>query len=187
MLRKNRVLPLPIAALVLFLLLPASFGATELRPTRRVLIFYEAGTAYPAVNLVDQGIGAALDTSGYSLEVYREYMDALLFPDPSDQQRFREFYIRKYQDRKPDVIITVGPIPLKFMVERRDEAFPGVPVIYCFPQWTPGSPMLPSDFTGVERDFASQETIQVALRLRPDTRHIVVVGGTSFIDTQVES
>jgi len=187
MLRKNRVLPLPIAALVLFLLLPASFGATELRPTRRVLIFYEAGTAYPAVNLVDQGIGAALDTSGYSLEVYREYMDAILFPDPADQQRFREFYIRKYQNRRPDVIVTMGPSPLRFMVEMRDRAFPGVPIVFCYPNWLPSSPTLASDFTGVENDLEPSETIQAALRLQPGTNHIFVVGGTSFIDTLTEA
>jgi PAS domain S-box-containing protein len=181
------VLRITIAVLVLFVLLPASIRATEPQPIRRVLILFEVGTSYPGANLIDQGIRSALDASPYKLEVYREYMDTLLFPDPADQQRFREFYIRKYQNRKPDVIITIGPIPLKFMVERRDEAFPGVPIIYCFPQWTPGSPTLPSEFTGVERDFASLETIQVALRLRPGTRHITVVGGTSFIDTQIEA
>jgi PAS domain S-box-containing protein len=180
------VLRITIAVIVLFLLLSASIRATEPPPIRRVLILYEVGTSYPGINLIDQGIRAALDASPYKLEVYREYMDALLFPDPADQQRFREFYIRKYQNRKPDIIITVGPLPLKFMAERRDEAFPGVPIIYCFPQWTPGTPTLPSDFTGVERDFASLETIQVALRLRPGARHIVVVGGTAFIDTQIE-
>jgi PAS domain S-box-containing protein len=181
------ILRITIAALGVFCLLPGCLEAAEPQPIRRVLILYEVGTSYPGVNLLDQGIRAALDDSPNKPEVYREYMDTLLFPDPADQQRFREFYIRKYQNRKPDVIITVGPFPLKFMVERRDEAFPGVPVIYCFPRWTPGSPTLPSDFTGVERDFASLETIQVALRLQPGTRHIIVVGGTSFLDTQIEA
>lgn len=181
------VLRITIAVLIVFCFLPGSVGATEPKPIRRVLILYEVGTSYPGINLADQGIHAAFDASPYKLEVYREYMDSVFFPDPADQQRFREFYIRKYQNRKPDVIITIGPIPLKFMVEKRDEAFPGVPIIYCFPQWTPGSPTLPSDFTGVERDFASLETVQVASRLLPGTRHIVVVGGTSFIDTKVEA
>ena len=121
------VLRITVAVFVLFFLLPASISATEPQPIRRVLILYEVGTSYPGVNLIDQGIRAALDASPYKLEVYREYMDALLFPDPADQQRFREFYIRKYQNRKPDIIITIGPTPLKFMVERRDEAFRDIP------------------------------------------------------------
>ena len=110
MLRKAiRVLRLSIAVLVLFRFLPGSRGATAREPIRRVLILYEAGTAYPGVNLADQGIRAALDTSPYRLEVYREYMDSILFPDPADQQRFRKSYVRKYQNRRPDLIIAVGP------------------------------------------------------------------------------
>src|SRR6516225_3690154 len=118
--KATRVLPLVLA---LCSFEPGSFGSTELNPVRRVLILYEAGTAYPGVNLVDQGIRAALDTAPYKLEVYREYMDSILFPDPADQQRFREFYIRKYRNRRPDVIITMGPSPLKFVVEMRDRGF----------------------------------------------------------------
>jgi PAS domain S-box-containing protein len=148
---------------------------------------YEAGTAYPGINLVDQGIRAALDTAPYQLEVYREYMETILFPDPNDQQRFREFYIRKYQNRRPDVVITMGPSPLKFMVEMRDRGFPDVPIVFCYPNWLPSSPALASDFTGVENDLEPLETIEAALRLQPGTRHIFVVGGTAFIDRQTQA
>jgi len=187
LLRANRVLPLSITVFVLFCFVCGSLWATELKPTRRVLILYEAGTAYPAVNLVDQGIRAALDTSPYTLEVYREYMETILFPDPNDQQRFREFYIRKYQNRRPDVVITMGPSPLRFMVEKHDRGFQGVPIVFCYPNWLPSSPTLASDFTGVENDLESFETIEAALRLRPGTRHIFVVGGTAFFDTQTQA
>jgi hypothetical protein len=181
------LLPLFIAVLVLVHLLPGSIGATELRPIRHVLIFYEAGTSYPGINLADLGIRPALDTSPYKLEIYREYMDAILFPDQADQEQFREFYVRKYQNRKPAIIITMGPHPLNFMVEMRDRGFPGVPIVFCNPAWAPRSPTLPSDFTGVEDEFASFETIQTALRLLPGTRHIIVVAGVLAAEKQVEA
>ena len=82
-------------------------------------------------------------------------MDTLLFPDPAVQQEFRDFYIRKYQNLKLDVIITVGPSPLKFMEEVHQRAFPGVPIVFCLPFGSaPGAPALDSDFTGVENDMA---------------------------------
>jgi len=171
---------------VLFCCLPCSAGEAQSKPVRRVLIFNEVGTAYPGINLMDQGIRSALRTSPYKLEVYREYMDTLLFPDPADQQRFRDFYIRKYQNRKPDVIITVGPSPLKFMLETHHSAFPGVPIAFCLPTWGPGTPVLDSDFTGVENAFAPFETIEAALRLQPSTKHIVVVGGAGAHDKLLE-
>ena len=81
------------------------------------------------MNIINEGIQTALHDSPYQLEFYSEYLDTILFPDPAAQQEFRTFYIRKYQNRRPDVIITVGPSPLKFMLEVHQRAFPGVPII----------------------------------------------------------
>ena len=112
-------------------------------------------------------------------------MDTTLFPDPAVQQEFRDFYIRKYQNRKPDVIITVGPSPLKFMEEVHQKAFPGVPIVFCLPNGSaPGAPALDSDFTGVENDMAPAETLEIALQLQPGTKHVVVVGGVADFDKQ---
>lgn len=169
-------------SLALLCLMLGSFAEAQIR-AQRVLILNEAGTAWPRINLIDQGIRAALESSPQPLEFYREYLDTILFPDPADQQRFREFYLRKYRDRRPDVIITVGPSALKFMTETHAAAFPGVPIVFCYPNWAPGSPVLDSDFTGVENELAPSETIEAALRLQPGTTHIVLVEGTSFHDT----
>ena len=57
-------------------------------------------------------------------------MDTALCPDLADQQEFRDFYLRKYQSRTPDVIITVGPSPLKFMEQVHLRVFPGVPIVF---------------------------------------------------------
>lgn len=173
--------------LALLCLMLGSGGEGEVQP-RRILVLYEAGTAYPGIKLVEQGLRAALDTSHDKLEVYREYMETILFPDPADQERFREFYIRKYKDRRPDVIITVGPSPLKFMIEDHESAFPGVPIVFCVPYWVPSTlPLLDSDMTGVLNDIAADKTIQAAVHLEPGTKRIVVVGGMSFNDIQVEN
>jgi PAS domain S-box-containing protein len=172
-----------LAALAaVFLSLPIAAPAKEVR---RILILNEVGTSYPAINIINEGIQTALHNSPYQLEFYSEYLDTILFPDPAAQQEFRDFYIRKYQNRRPDVIITVGPSPLKFMLEVHQRAFPGVPIIFCLPNGdVPGTPTLDSDFTGVENDTAPAETLQIALRLQRGTKHVVVVGGVSDFDKQ---
>jgi len=137
------------------------------------------------MNIINEGIQTALHDSPYQLEFYSEYLDTILFPDQAAQQEFRTFYIRKYQNRRPDVIITVGPSPLKFMLEVHQRAFPGVPIIFCLPYGTmPGTPSLDPYFTGVENDMAPAETLEIALRLQPGTKHVVVVGGISDFDKQ---
>ena len=161
-------------------------GAEPTKEIRRILILNEVGTSYPGVAIINGEIQAALNGSPYHLEFYSEYMDTGLFPDPAEQQEFRDFYLRKYQNRKPDVIITVGPSPLKFMEEVHQRAFPGVPIVFCLPALgSPGAPALDSDFTGVENDMAPAKTLEVALRLRPGTEHVVVVsGGIADYDKQ---
>jgi PAS domain S-box-containing protein len=175
---------LPLAAFAA-LALPYSISAAPKKEVRRILILNEAGTSYPAINIINEGIQTALQDSPYQLEFYSEYLDTILFPDPAAQQEFRAFYIRKYQNRRPDVIITVGPAPLKFMLDVHERAFPGVPIIFCLPHGTmPATPSLDPDFTGVESDMAPAETLELALRLQPGTKHVVVVGGVSDFDKQ---
>ena len=95
------------------------------------------------MSIINQGIQTVLNDSPYRLEFYSEYMDTTLFPDPATQQEFRDFYVRKYQNRKPDVIITVGPSPLKFMQEVHQKAFPGIPIVFCVPNGSvPGAPRI---------------------------------------------
>ncbi len=174
-----------LAALAAIFSLSQPIGAEPQKQIRRILILNEAGTSYPAITIINNGIQAALNDSPYRLEFYSEYMDTLLFPDSADQQEFRDFYLRKYQNRKPDVIITVGPSPLKFIQEVHERAFPGVPIVFCLPYGTaPGAPSLDSDFTGVENDMAPAQTLEIALRLQRGTEHVVVVGGVSDFDKQ---
>jgi PAS domain S-box-containing protein len=164
------------------------FAAAQTKEVRRVLILNEVGPSYPAIALSNQGIQSALNDSQYRLEFYSEYFETLLFPDPAIQQEFRDFYIHKYQNRKPDVIITVGPSPLKFMKQYHKEAFPGVPIVFCLPEGSvPGTPALDSDFTGTENDIAADRTLEIALRLQPGTEHVMVVGGVSDVDKQEQA
>jgi signal transduction histidine kinase len=175
-----------LAALAAVFFLSQPIGAEPPKEIRRVLILNEVGISYPGIAIINAGIQAAVNDSPYRLEFYSEYMDTGLFPDPADQQEFRDFYLRKYQKRKPHVIITVGPSALKFMKEVHQTAFPGVPIVFCLPAaGAPGAPALDSDFTGVENDMAPAKTLEIALRLRPGTAHVVVVnGGIANFDKQ---
>jgi len=175
-----------LAALAVVFFLSQPIGAEPPKEIRRVLILNEVGISYPGIAIINAGIQAALNDSPYRLEFYSEHMDTGLFPDPADQQQFRDFYLRKYQKRKPHVIITVGPSPLKFMQEVHQRAFPGVPIVFCLPALgAPGAPALDSDFTGVENDISVAKTLETALRLQPGTEHVVVVsGGIANYDKQ---
>jgi len=183
-----------LAYLVAYLCTIATFAvivtcpiaAAPTKEVRRILILNEENATYPGIRIINQGIQTGLNDSPYQLQLYSEYMDTSLFPDQAVQQEFRDSYIRKYQNIKLDVIITVGPSPLKFMQEEHQRVFPGVPIVFCLPTLgATGLPTLDSDFTGVENDTAAAETVGMALRLVPGTRKVVVVGGVAPIDREV--
>lgn len=169
-----------VTALVvlLLLLLPQTIAAAPAKEVRRVLVFYEVGPHYPAIALIDQGISDALRNSPYQIELYREYLDTALFPEPATQREFREWYRRKYRDRKPDIIIAVGPSALEFMIAAHEAFFRDVPVVFCTStEAVAGRARLDSHFTGAWDELDPTKTLETSLRLRPGTKHVFLVGG----------
>ena len=100
----------------------------------------------------------------------------------------RESYIRKYQDRRPDLIIALGPSPLQFMVDAHEKFFAGIPIVFggtSEPQ--ANNPTLDPHFTGCWETFEPEKTLDLALRLQPGSRHVVVVGGMLSYDLHLEA
>jgi signal transduction histidine kinase len=160
----------------------------ELKQVRRVAVFYELGLSSPAVALLDREMRAVLDNSRYQIELYPEYLETTLFDDPAEQQQFRESYIRKYQNRKPDLIVALGPSPLRFMVDAHEKFFAGIPIVFGgTSEQQADNPTLDSHFTGCWANFEPAKTLNVALRLQPGSRHVVVVGGISNFDKHLEA
>jgi PAS domain S-box-containing protein len=173
------------------LLLCWLFVTSEQAPARagevkRILIVNEGGVAYPAIDEINRSIREELQNSPYKLDIYGEYLETILFSDPALQQELRSFILHKYENRKPDVIIAVGPSAFGFMQEARKTIFSGVPLVFCLPVGSvPGSSAADRDFTGVKNDVAAATTLETVLRLRPDTEHVFVLGGVSEFDKQL--
>ena len=86
------------------------------------------------------------------------------------------------------MIIAAGPESLKFIAALYNN-FQGTPVIFCaiwggFPDELGHS--MPS-FTGVLAQLQPEGTLNVALRLLPNTKHVVVVGGVGQFDKGFEA
>jgi PAS domain S-box-containing protein len=153
-------------------------------PTRRILILNEVNASYPAIALIDDAIRESLQESKYRIEIYREYMDTALFSSEADQKLIRDFYIRKYQDRRPDVIITVGSTPLRFMAEKHRKYFAGIPIIFCLTNGVEDELQRDQEITGVTMGIEAAATLNAALQLLPNTKHVLVVSGAGIYDRQ---
>jgi PAS domain S-box-containing protein len=185
--RVVRLILLLVAAVAGVLLSQSNAVAAE-KEVRRVLVFYELGLSSPAVSLLDEQIRLALENSPFQIELYREYLETTLFPDPDTQQEFREWYIRKYRNRRPDLIIALGPSSLRFLVDSHEQFFREIPVVFGgTPEELADNLKLDSHFTGVWEKFEPAKTLEIALRLLPGTKRVVVVGGMSAFDKRLEA
>jgi PAS domain S-box-containing protein len=166
-------------------LLPA---AAQVKPVRHVLVFNDFGSvSSPGMAEMDREIFDTLQNSSYRVEFYNENLEVTLFPEEASQRQVREWYIRKYSDRRPDVIITVGPASLRFMQEMHEGPFKDTPVLFCGIMEIPAGLEPNSRFTGAWSGVRPEKTIESALRLQPGTRHVVVVGGVGSLDRQEEA
>ena len=176
------------AVVVLFLvLLPQTITAAPAKEVRRVLVFNDLGSiSSPGFAAIDQAILAGLERSPYQIEFYNENLETTLFSDADSQHWFKEWYVHKYRDREPDVIIAAGTSSIKFMVESHETAFPNVPIIFCGSNEV-DELKLDSHFTGAWAVADPEKTLNAALQLQPDTKHVVVVGGVGAFDRYVEA
>jgi PAS domain S-box-containing protein len=161
----------------------------QVKETRRVLILNDLGTtASPGFAEIEQALWAGLQKSPYHIELYQENLELTLFPEEVYQHRFREEFIRKYSDRRPDVIIAAGPDSLKFIAESNESFLRDTPIIFCTILGKIPDRLRPDmHFTGVLARLQPEETLRVALRLLPSTEHVVVTGGMGKFDYRWEA
>ena len=168
---------------------PQPISTQGQKPIRRVLLFNDFGyMVSPGMMTLDQAILAALEQSPYQIELYTETLEATLFSDEASQRRIRAWIALKYSDRKPDVIITAGPMSLRYMIESHESFFQGTPIIFCgTTEEMVGELKMDPDFTGVWGVAQPEKTLLAALKLQPDTEHVVVVGGRNAFDQYLEN
>jgi PAS domain S-box-containing protein len=178
-----------IAAATVLLLVSLATAGAPVKRVRRVLVFNDLGSiSSPGFAVIDRAIFAGLEKSPYQIEFYHENLETTLFSDKDSQREFRDWYVRKYRDRQPDVIIAVGQDSLNFMIESHETAFPNIPIIFCGSTEDMIDNFKPdSHFTGVWAVAQPDKTLNVALQLQPRTQHVVVVGGVGAFDRDVEA
>lgn len=172
------------AALCLFLTLLMGVGAPARGDPKRVLLLYDEDTRLPGLAVLDRSLRSRFSAAlGTNIEFFTESMNVSQFNSARDEQVLSEYCSEKYRDKKPDLIMAVIGPALHFLLRHADEAFPAVPIVFCGADAADLQGVtLPGRVTGILARRVFAPTIDVVLRLQPDTRRIVVVVGTSAFD-----
>jgi two-component system cell cycle sensor histidine kinase/response regulator CckA len=162
----------------LFLFGVASGGSfAAVQPVKRVFVLNSFNRGYVWTDNMLRGIDDTFAGSAPGVETYVSFMDMKRVPSsPQYFAQFKELIREGYKGVRFDAVLACDNDALEFLREYRDELFPGVPVVFVSINDFDGR-MLDGrrDITGTSENTDYEGTIRCALKLRPATKHIVVV------------
>jgi signal transduction histidine kinase len=117
---------------------------------------------------------------------YRLYVEYLGLGQASDlagtTQEWRQLLQRRYSTVPLDAVVTVGEPALTFL-QANPDLLPKLPVIFAgVPQNSPTLTSLPAEFSGSTITWDIEPTLELALKLLPDSRNVAVISGASRQD-----
>ena len=113
---------------------------------------------------------------------YHAYLDDPQVEEKSYRESLAETLTRRYAGVRLDVVIACNPAAIRFATEYRDSIFPAVPIVFVAINERELDAHLPSGITGVTSRTGFRETIDLALRLQPDTKAVAVLAGATNWD-----
>ena len=149
-------------------------------PQQRVLALYVTTPGAPGAVLFEQTYLRILRAAlGSRLDFHGEYIDLPRFSEPEYATALVEFLRYKYRRLPPDVVLATTEASRRFAEQYRAELFPGVPIVFI--DRVLSADRAP-DSTGISAPLYLSGTVDLALRLQPDTEHVFVINGISTFD-----
>jgi PAS domain S-box-containing protein len=173
--------------LVVFLFALASTPAPAQPNPKRVLVLYWDNKDFPGNVLFDTNFKSQLDIVARDAEYYPEYMETTRFPD-ADQSFFRDYLKQKYAGRNIDVVVATTDTPLNLLIQYRSDLFPKAPIVFVANEPPSAENIVAGPgMTGIIHQSTYRETLDLALKLHPETNQVFVISGTRAHDKKYES
>lgn len=115
---------------------------------------------------------------------YVEYLESQRFGSSNYEQGLSETLREAYSGQRFDLIVVAAYPALRFAAEFCDRMFPEVPIVFISvaPGRVQGRPLWPG-VTGITIPVDVRGTLDLALRLNPDTKNVAVVAGGSEFES----
>lgn len=173
-------------ALVLMIVVALSLSGGTARAQdrpQRVLILHAFNFNFPANTLTSDAFRERLlEVAPKRVEIEADFLDLARRPDAAHASSMANFLREKYANLSMDVVVMIGPMGAPFLLKYRDMIAPGVPVVLSdITRATYESLHAPPDVTAVITEYDVEKTLDLAARLQPGARRIVVIGGSDSV------
>ncbi len=179
----------------LWLLVPISSEVVHAQQTspKSVLILnsYHSGLSWTD-NIVAGIYSVLLDPEQNfnvdDLQIYVEYMDTKRFAATSDYlEEMYRFYLEKYRDVNLDLVIVSDNNAFNFIKSYYGLLFPDTPVVFCGVNFFKSQDIENYElFTGVQESVDIRATLDLMLKIHPETEQIVVINDTTVTGQLVQ-
>jgi signal transduction histidine kinase len=153
----------------------------------RVLILNALDPYLPAYLAIDTAMRASLaEETTRRIVLYSELLDAQRFPGESMEPEILALLTKKYRTVHIDVVVTVTKPAFDFFKRYGEQLWPGARLVFHgLPDGTDPSTLPPGAIGQVNRDDFGG-TIDLARRLQPNARRILVISGAAPLDLELE-
>ncbi|MBV8866757.1 MAG: hypothetical protein JO210_15290, partial [Acidobacteriaceae bacterium] len=169
--------------LICALLSPAR-GTAASAHTERVLVLYSLSPDTTVPGPFDELVRPALEKKlSHRIEAFTEYLESQRFPEEAHQRKLSESLGSRYRSSEIDVIMPVGFTALQFARRYIADIWRSTPIIFVSVESRKIKGfVLPPHTTGVLHTDDWQHALGEILRIHPDAREVLVVGGSAPID-----
>ena len=114
------------------------------------------------------------------VDLYVEALDLMRLKNSENDKKFADIYRTKYENVKMDVVVAGQRPVLEFLLNHRNDLFPGVPIVFgIVPKDIPAPTQKYPGVTGVVEPLHFERTLDLALELQPDIKKVVLIAGSS--------
>ena len=159
---------------------------------KRVVVLYSMPLDFPATKMTEEGLHDVFSRErGLSVQFFSEYLDLSRFRNASQRQALSDLLRQRYGGIPADLVVTVDVPATRFLMEKAEEIFPGVPVVVCdipgnFQKEILASPIGKRVSGVLEPARLADDLVASALRFKPESRHAVLISG-AFENDQVRA
>ena len=150
---------------------------------KSVLALHAFEANMPIFEMTDRGLRAALGSGGIGIgNQFYEYLDLRRNPGPEHRKLMADLMRLRYGQRKMDMVITLYPEALQFLLNEGRSISPDAPILALY---IPPGFELPKTDRRIICQIAQQDmigTLEIALKLVPGAKRVYVVGGANEVD-----
>ncbi|HEX5083026.1 MAG TPA: PAS domain S-box protein, partial [Blastocatellia bacterium] len=155
-----------------------SGSAQEPARPKGVLVLIWNGKDDPKNAPLEKGIQEGLGSApAGSYEYYPEYLEDNRFPEEKQSLAMRDYLREKYGNDRIGVILAPTTPSLNFLLKYRGELFPKTPIVFHTSDRAKADNKADANSVAVLVDNPYRNTIDMALKLQPDTGEVLIIAG----------